>query len=106
MAQDGLANLNIDVDYENYAVITNGGDTVIINPDDPDVPIVITPDQLRAHWVSYITPEGASATNVQDALDELYDRTDQSSLTLDYNNIDENTLPTINGEMVKGNKNG
>lgn len=103
MAQDNLANLNIDIDYENYSIITNGGDIVIINPDDPDTPIIIRPEQLKAHWISYITPEGASATNVQDMLDELY-ASSSGGGTYDYDDLINK--PSINGVVIQGSKNG
>lgn len=71
MAQDNLANLDIDLDYENYEVIASGGD-IIIYPDDEDQPVVVDPIQLKAAWVSYVSPSGVNATNVQIALDKLY----------------------------------
>ena len=71
MAQDSLANLDIDLDYENYEVIASGGD-IIIYPDDEDQPVIVDPTQLKAAWVSYVSPSGVNATNVQIALDKLY----------------------------------
>lgn len=71
MAQDNLANLDIDLDYENYEVIASGGD-IIIYPDDEDQPVIVDPTQLKAAWVSYVSPSGVNATNVQIALDNLY----------------------------------
>lgn len=96
MAQDSLTNLDIDIDYENYDVITSGGDITIIDPDDPDDPIIINPTQLKASWVSYQQPSGVSATNVQIALDDLYNKID----------IISSQVPYINGVPVTGSWSG
>ena len=118
MAQDSLTNLDIDIDYENYDVIASGGDITIIDPDDPDDPIIINPTQLKASWVGYQQPSGVSATNVQMALDDLYDKNndlqdniddlndkiDSISVITDYEKLQNK--PSINGEIIIGSKNG
>ena len=118
MAQDNVANLDIDIDYENYDVIASGGDITIIDPDNPDEPIIINPTQLKAEWIEYEKPSGVSATNVQNALDDLYDknndlqddiddlndRIDSISITGDYEQL--LNKPSINGVTIIGVKNG
>ena len=120
MAQDNVANLNIDTDYENYDVISSGGDIIIIDPDDPDQPIIVNPTNLKAELVSYVPPVGVSATNVQNALDDLYDKNDDilddiddlndrideisQTITIDYERLQNK--PSINGVTISGVKNG
>lgn len=102
MAYDGLDNLDIDIDYQNYDVIASGGD-IIITPDGQD-DIIIHPSALAAKYIAY-SPQGASSTvTVQYALDDLYDKVEEISSNADYNNL--KNKPTINGVTVEDSKSG
>lgn len=102
MAQDSLANLDIDIDYENYDIITSGGD-IIITPDGQD-DIIIHPSALAAKYIAY-SPQGASSTvTAQYALDDLYDKVEEISSNADYNNL--KNKPTINGVTIKDSHDG
>lgn len=102
MAYDGLDNLNIDIDYQNYDVIASGGD-IIITPEGQD-DIIIHPSALDAKYIAYF-PQGASSTvTAQYALDDLYDKVEGISGIIDYNNL--KNKPVINEVTIEGSYDG
>ena len=123
MAQDGLDNLNINIDYQNYDIIASGGD-IIITPDDGGDDIIIHPSHLKADYVSYTEGSGSTitvqnalddlnddlkeeidrATNAQQALSDRIDQIVQSQKTVNYNILTHK--PSINGVIIMGDMNG
>lgn len=105
MADDGLDNLNINIDYQNYSVIASGGD-IIITPDDEGEDIIIHPSTLKASYISYVPSSGSTVT-VQTELDNINEQleniTSEEGL-LDYNKL--KNKPIINGITLQGDKNG
>jgi len=105
MADDGLDNLNINIDYQNYDVIASGGD-IIITPDEGGEDIIIHPSALKATYISYVPSTGSTIT-VQTALDDLNEQVENiisGEGILDYEKL--TNKPSINEIEITGSKNG